>query len=454
MASKHEDGVVRFPDGFRWGASTASYQIEGAVEEDGRGPSIWDVFAHTPGKVAGGDTGDVACDHYHRYREDIDLMRRANMSAYRFSIAWPRVLPEGTGRVNEQGIDFYDRLIDALLEAGIEPWPCLYHWDLPQALQERGGWENRDIARWFSDYAEAVSARLGDRVSHWVMLNEPQVTAHRGFAYGMYAPGFADRAKFFAATHHQNLAQGDAIARLRAIRPSWRLGTVFNLSIPVPARDTDKDREAARLYDAMWNRNFLDPLFRGGYPDACDSDLSPFVQDGDLDRIHQPVDFLGLNYYCRSFCRWDDAHPLKVARAAPPEGAPRTVLDWEIYPDGLRQILTRLRDEYGNPDVYIAENGAAFDEAEGLGGNVDDTERVAFLDGYLRAAAEAIEEGANLRGYMIWSIIDNFEWAFGYRPRFGLVRVDYATQRRMPKTSYRWFAEVAATNALPVAAKE
>lgn len=439
----------RFPDGFLWGASTASYQIEGAVAEDGRGPSIWDVFCHTPGKVANGDTGDVACDHYHRYPEDIALMARANMSVYRFSIAWPRVFPEGTGKLNPAGLDFYDRLVDALLDKGIAPWPCLYHWDLPQALQERGGWENRDIADWFADYAEAVADRLGDRVRDWVMLNEPQVTAHRGFAYGMYAPGFADRARFFAATHHQNLAQGRALARLRATQPGARLGTVFNLSVPMPADETEADREAARRYDMMWNRNFLDPLFFGRYPEETLADLGDLLGPGDLTEIRHDVDFLGLNYYCRSFCRADAAHPLGVARAGAPAGHPRTCLDWEILPDGLRQMLCRLRDDYGNPEVYITENGAAFEEPADGGTEIGDDDRIAFLDGYLEAMGQAIAEGANVKGYMIWSLIDNLEWAWGYRPRFGLVHVDYRTQARTPKKSYNWFAEVARGNALP-----
>lgn len=437
-----------FPVGFRWGASTSSYQIEGAVAEDGRGESMWDVFCHTPGKVANGETGDVACDHYHRYPEDIALMRGAGFDVYRFSVAWPRILPGGTGAVNPKGLEFYDRLTDALLEAGIEPWPCLYHWDLPQALQERGGWENRDIADWFADYAAIVAERLGDRARHWIMLNEPQVTAHRGFAYAMYAPGFADRGKFFAATHHQNLAQGRALARLRGINPGWRLGTVFNLSVPVPATDDPRDSEAVALYDAMWNRNFLDPLLRGAYPEACLPDLRPLVRAGDLAAIRQPVDFLGLNYYCRSFCRWDDAHPLKVARAPAPPERPRTCLDWEILPEGLGQMLARLRDEYGNPEVYITENGAAFHEPE-TGGPVADDNRIAFLDGYLDAARLAIENGSKLRGYMVWSIIDNFEWAWGFAPRFGLVHVDYDTLKRTPKKSYDWFATVVRQNALP-----
>lgn len=441
-----------FPEGFRWGASTASYQIEGAVDEDGRGKSIWDVFCHTPGKVANGDSGDIACDHYHRYQEDIDLLAGANMNAYRFSIAWPRVFPEGTGSVNTAGLDFYDRLVDALLERGIEPWPCLYHWDLPQALQERGGWENRDIADWFSDYAEVVSKRLGDRARHWVMFNEPQVTAHRGFAYGMYAPGFADRRKFFAATHHQNLAQGRALERLRRIEPSWQLGTVFNLSVPTPESPSDDDRKAAATYDLMWNRNFLDPLFKGEYPAETLPDLEGILEAGDLNEIRQDVDFLGLNYYCRSFCRWDENHPLKVSRASAPPDRPRTYLDWEIYPPAFKQMLLRLRDEYGNPAVYITENGAAFEEPVSPESPIEDGDRISYLDGYLDAMREAIGEGANVKGYMVWSIIDNFEWAWGYRPRFGLVHVDYETLARTPKASYRWFADVIRRNALPPSA--
>lgn len=451
--SKKDMPMREFPTGFKWGASTASYQIEGAVDEDGRGKSIWDTFSHTPGKIANGDTGDIACDHYHRYLEDIDLMARANMSVYRFSIAWPRVLPQGTGQVNAAGLDFYDRLIDALLDRGIEPWPCLYHWDLPQALQDRGGWENRDIADWFADYAEIAAARFRDRARHWVMFNEPQVTAHRGFAYGMYAPGFANRQKFFAATHHQNLAQGRALARLREIDPALRLGTVFNLSVPEPASASDEDRKAAQTYDLMWNRNFLDPLFKGKYPTESLPDLAGVLQDGDLAEIRHDVDFLGLNYYCRSFCKWDENHPLKVARAPAPSDRPRTCLDWEIHPPAFKQMLLRLRDEYGNPEVHITENGAAFNEPEAAETEIDDHERIAYLDGYLDAMREAIQEGANVQGYMIWSLIDNFEWSWGFGPRFGLVHMNYATLERTPKKSFHWFADVANRNALPADAK-
>jgi beta-glucosidase len=294
-----------------------------------------------------------------------------------------------------------------------------------------------------------MARKLGDRVSRWIMLNEPQVTAHRGFAYGKYAPGFADRHKFFAVTHHQNLAQGDAVRALRAVNSEFDLGTVFNLSVPVAASDSEDDQRAAVVYDSMWNRNFLDPLFKGSYPDLGEADLRPFLQRGDMERIAQPIDFLGLNYYCRSFCKWDENHPLKVARSSPVTDLPRTCLDWEILPSGMTEMLLRLRDEYGNPTVYISENGAAFYEAD-VEAAVSDVARVDFLDGYLRAAHRAVEAGVNLKGYFVWSIIDNFEWAWGYAPRFGIVHVDYDTQTRTPKQSYHWYATVAQQNALPI----
>ena len=441
--------TLRFPEGFRWGVSTASYQIEGAVDEDGRGASIWDTFCRTPGRIENGDTGDAACDHYHRYQEDIALMRAAHMNVYRFSIAWPRILPNGTGAVNEAGLAFYDRLIDALLEAGIEPWPCLYHWDLPQALQDRGGWENRDIASWLSDYAAIVVSRFRDRARHWVILNEPQVVAHRAHAYGMHAPGFRDRRKFFAATHHQNLAQGQTLAALRALDGNLRLGTAFNLSLPVPATQSEADVAATDLYDVMWNRNFLDPLFRGRYPERTASEIAPFLHEGDLALIQQKVDFLGINYYSRSFCAHEPEHPLTVARVSPTSGFPRNAIDWEIFPDGLRQMLCRIRDEYGNPELYITENGYCDSEEPDGSGAINDRDRVGYLDGYLHAAHHAIAEGVNLKGYMAWTLTDNFEWSFGYRPRFGLVHIDFKTQKRTPKASYSWFRDLARTNGLP-----
>ena len=435
-----------FPNGFVWGVSTAAYQIEGAVHEGGRGASIWDTFSHTPGRVANGDTGDVACDHVHRYREDVDLMADLGVDAYRFSVAWSRLFPEGRGRPNRSGRDFYDRLIDTLLEAGVAPWICPFHWDLPQALQDRGGWSARDTVHHFTDYVAFLAEAYGDRVGHFLLINEPNVYALLGHLLGVHAPGVADVAAFGAATHHLNLATGQGIELLRSLG-DWQLGTVLNLQ-PVHAVDGDDEGDlgAAALFDAVWNRNALDPLLRGSYPDLTHALVEPFVVDGDLDRIHQRLDLLGVNYYTRVLVRADPASLVGIAQAPVPADAETTATGWEVTPDALREQLLELKCDYGNPPVFVTENGAAFADEITPAGSVHDTARVRYLERHLAALHEALEAGADVRGYFVWSLLDNFEWTEGYQMRFGIVHVDFANQERTLKASFARFREIITDN--------
>ncbi len=436
-----------FPEGFVWGVSTSSYQIEGAWDEDGKGRSIWDTFSHTPGKVAKGHTGDEACDHYRRYGEDIALMKELGVSAYRFSTAWARIFPNGSGKPNRQGRDFYDKLVDDLLDAGITPWLCFYHWDLPQALQDKGGWTSRDITYWFTDYAAYTAEQYGDRVEHFAMLNEPNVVALIGHLLGIHAPGLQDIGAYAASTHHLNLAQGEALSRLREMNSSWQLGTVLNMQPVHPKNESEQDAQAAALFDAVWNRNFADPLFKGRYPEQTLTMIEPFIQDGDLNKTQQPLDFFGLNLYSRTLIQADNSL-LGMGQAPPPEDAQLTDMGWEVLPDALFEQLMELKNDYGNPDIYVTENGAAFPDTLTDDG-VDDPKRVAFYRDYLWAAQSALGEGANLKGYFAWTLLDNFEWAEGYTKRFGLVHVDFATQKRTPKRSFEYFSEVVSENALP-----
>jgi beta-glucosidase len=443
-AASYSTALPKLPRGFLWGASTSAYQIEGAVAEGGRLPSIWDTFAHQPGRIANGDTGDVACDHYHRYAGDIDLMAAAHFGAYRFSIAWPRIIPTGKGTVNAKGLDFYDRLVDRLLEKKIEPWACLFHWDLPQALQDEGGWTNRAIAGWFSDYALATVKRLGDRVRHWAMLNEPSVHAIFGHAIGNHAPGLTGWGNYVAAQHHQNLAQGTALAALRAAYPKLILGTVFSLQPVHPATEREIDKAAALRFDAVWNRVNLDPLFKGRYPEVFARDFAPLIKPGDLEAIRQKVDFLGVNYYGRAHVVDDPNSVLSGANFGPlPQGTPVTSMGWPVEPDGLVELMTELKETYGNPVTYITENGAGYDDPAPAGDLVDDEPRAAFILAHVKAMQQAIEQGANLKGYFVWSLLDNFEWAEGMRRRFGIVHVDFKTQQRIPKSSYQLMAKLA-----------
>ena len=432
---------IRFPADFLWGASTAAYQIEGAWNEDGRGLSIWDSFSHTPGNIADGDTGDVACDHYHRYREDVRLMAELGLQAYRFSTAWPRLFPQGRGKANPKGRDFYDRLIDELLEHDIQPWLCFHHWDLPQALQDKGGWTNRDTCEHFADYAAYVAEAYGDRVAHFLLLNEPNVVALLGHLFGIHAPGLTDLTAFAACAHHLNLATGMGLGRLRS-QGDWRLGTVLNLQPVHPKTDGEDDARAAELFDAAWNRLFIDPLFKGSYPALLEGMLAPFVHSGDLAHIQQPLDLLGLNLYSRMLVQADPKSLVGMRQAHPDPDAPLTDMGWEVYPEALFEQLMELKDRYGNPEVYITENGAAFPDTLSGQGRVEDGRRIAFLEQYLAALHRALEQGANVRGYFVWSLLDNFEWAEGYAKRFGLVYVDYETQERSPKRSFRWYQQL------------
>lgn len=438
MAGPARAGVP-LPPGFLWGASTSATQIEGAVDADGRAASIWDVFASQPGAIADGSTPGTACDHYHRWPADVALMRRAGMRAYRFSVAWPRVQPAGRGAVNGPGLDFYDHLTDALLEAGIRPMPCLYHWDLPQALQDRGGWMNRDIAGWFADYAQVVAARLGDRVGDWFTLNEPSVSAILGHGMTLHAPGLGGGADAtLKALHHQNLAQGDALAALRAIGPAFRLGTILSLQPVRPSHPGEEHRAAAERWDALWNRVPLDGVLRGEVPGILADAMGRWILEGDLERIRFPLDRIGVNYYSRLYI---EARPggLVDAGFGPAPAGPRTDMGWPIEAHGLTETLEDLRDNYGNPDVLITENGIACDDRADGAGRVDDRLRILYLEEHLAAVAQAIQKGCRVGGYLAWSLLDNWEWQEGYRRRFGLVRVDYRTGRRTPKASFDWY---------------
>ncbi|MFY9895435.1 MAG: GH1 family beta-glucosidase [Xanthobacteraceae bacterium] len=432
-----------FPVDFVWGASTSSYQIEGAVDADGRGKSIWDIFCHTPGKVKGGDTGDVACDHYHRWPEDVEWLQRGGFSAYRFSTAWPRIMPAGAGAVEARGLDFYDRLVDGLLARGVAPWLCLYHWDLPQALQDQGGWLHRDIAEKFADYARVVAKRLGDRVRHWAMFNEANVHALFGHGIGSHAPGLTGLPNMLAAIHHQNLAQGRALQALRAEHSQLRLGTVINVQPARPSSAHDEDRRAAERFDAFWNGAVLDPLFKGVYPAAIAADFAPLVAPGDLATIERPIDFFGLNYYAPMYIAAAPQNLLGAWFGAVPAGTRFTAFGWPIDPSGLTDALHRLRDRYGNLDIYVTENGACYDDPVAPDGAVHDNDRVAYLHDHLTAARRALADGVNLRGYFVWSLLDNFEWAEGYSRRFGIIHVDFKSLRRTPKTSFAFLADIA-----------
>lgn len=437
-----DDRQPQFPPDFLFGAATASYQIEGAAHEDGRGESIWDRFCATPGKVRNGDTGDIACDHYHRFAEDVALMRDLGLNAYRFSTAWPRILPLGRGEVNRAGLDFYDRLVDELLANGIEPFVTLYHWDLPQPLEDRGGWTNRDTVDAFAEYTEIVVRRLGDRVKHWITHNEPWVAAWLGYGWGVHAPGRTGEADALAAAHHLLLSHGRAVEIIRQHAPDAATGITLNLTAVYPATDSVDDAEAVRIVDGMHNRRFLDPIFGRGYPeDVSDSydGFPPEVREGDMALISTSIDFLGINNYSRNLVRSDPASgkPQHVR----PDGAQFTEMDWEVYPQGLYDLIMRVSRDYAPPALYVTENGSAFPDVRVHDGSVRDPERQHYLEAHLASCSRAIHDGAPLRGYFAWSLLDNFEWAFGYKMRFGLVYVDYPTQERILKSSATWYRD-------------
>jgi beta-glucosidase len=456
---------VSFPAGFTWGAATAAYQIEGAATEDGRGPSVWDTFSHTPGKVRGGDTGDVACDSYHRYAQDADLIKSLGLSTYRFSISWPRIFPTGEGPLNQAGLDYYKRLLDTLAERGISAAATLFHWDTPQSLQDKGGWASRDVALRFADYAAVVGEALGDRVSQWITLNEPHVVAHNGHRIGVHAPGLTDNATAVAVTHHLLLGHGLAAQALRSVIPA---GTDVGITLSLtPVRlGTDADealQHAALVTDASMNGLFLDPLLFGRYPEHAQPDVLPpagLVHDGDLATIATPLDFLGVNYYRPIHLRHGD--PARLLRdeepALPgldgivqfdPDGLEHTNMGWLIDPEGLYELLLRVSKDAPGLPLYITENGRAAEDYLGSDGVINDLERIKFLHQHLHAAARAVRDGANLVGYYVWSLLDNFEWGYGYQKRFGVVFVDFATGTRIPKASSAFYASVAGANAVP-----
>ncbi|MDE3229226.1 MAG: beta-glucosidase [Chloroflexota bacterium] len=451
MSEQRPNTASGFPPDFLWGTTTAAYQIEGAPTADGKGESIWDRFTHTPGKIARGETGDVAADHYRLWESDLDLMRQLNLNAYRFSISWPRVFPNGYGRFNEPGLDFYSRLVDGLLERGIAPFVTLYHWDLPQALQDKGGWANRDTAEAFAEYAGVVAKRLGDRVDHWITHNEPGVTTVLGHVTGEHAPGETNPALILPVTHHLLLSHGLATQAIRAEAPRpVEVGITLYISAFEPASDREDDVAAMRLFEGAMQDIYLEALYHQRYPEEIVTIMrmlgapDDVIREGDMAIIATPTDFLGLNYYTRMLVRAGQGGNL-LPEVITPDG-PLTVMGWEVYPQGLRDLLLRISQTYKPPRIYITENGAAFPDALLPNGAVHDPDRTRYLQLHFDATHEAIAGGAPVAGFFVWSFMDNFEWARGYEPRFGVVYTDFATQARHVKDSGRWLAEVAATN--------
>ncbi|GAB3432658.1 GH1 family beta-glucosidase [Actinophytocola sediminis] len=454
LEAEAEAGLIAsLPASFRWGVATSAYQIEGATTEDGRGPSIWDTYCRTPGMVEDGENGDVACDHYHRMPADVELIKSLDVDVYRFSVAWPRVQPGGRGTANPAGLAFYDRLVDQLLDKGVDPWVTLYHWDLPQELEDAGGWPARDTAYRFADYAMLVFDALRDRVRTWTTLNEPWCSAMLGYYEGRQAPGRQDLGDAIAAVHHLLLGHGLAAQRMRAAATDQlELGITLNMGTSTPASDSEADREATRRADGLGARIYLDPLLRGRYPDDIVGDLAARgvtlpVLDGDLEIISEPIDVLGVNYYSSHLVSGvddqgrttdDQGNPVHTTV---PMGRPVTAMDWEIVPEGFTELLVRLSRDYPGTPMVITENGAAFDDVADQNGFVSDEDRTAYLSAHLAAVAAARQRGADVRGYFAWSLMDNFEWSYGYAKRFGLVHVDYQTQVRTPKQSALWYRD-------------
>lgn len=440
--------VLQFPTGFRWGAATSSFQIEGSTTADGRSPSIWDTFCREPDRIIDNSNGDVACDHYRRHHDDVALMSDLGFNTYRFSVAWPRVVPNGRGPVNGPGLDFYERLVDDLLAAGITPMPTLYHWDLPQVLQDRGGWTHRDTAEAFADYAEAVVRRLGDRIGTWTTLNEPFVSANHGYVTGEHAPGHTSRAEGFAASHHLLLAHGLAAQRIRVLAPEARVAVVLNFTPVTPASDSPADRLAAARQDDLENWWYGDPIAGLGYPtaggvaDHYGWDMDE-VRPGDLDIISQPIDLLGVNFYTRSIVSAEHGN-------VDLPDVPRNTMGWEVHPPSLGWLLRALRDRYPFPSYCITENGAPMPDTVREDGRVADDDRLAYIRDHLAEVHGAIGDGCPIEGYLVWSMFDNFEWAWGYGPRFGIVEVDFETQARIPKKSAEWFSTVIRSNQVVV----
>ncbi|MBX9876918.1 MAG: beta-glucosidase [Candidatus Obscuribacterales bacterium] len=440
---------LSFPPHFLWGAATASYQIEGAWNEGGKGESIWDRFSHTPGKVRDGDTGDIACDHYHRFAEDIKLMRDMGIKAYRFSISWPRVIPNGSGPVNWVGLDFYDRVVDALLVAGIEPWVTLYHWDLPQALQDKGGWTNRDVLGYFADYAACMTRRLGDRVHNWMTINEPWVISFLGNNTGEHAPGIKDEKITLQVAHNLMVGHGMAVQAIRADQPKSKVGIVFSLSPAEAETHSPGDMRAAQMSWETGSGWFLDPILKAHYPTGAWSAYGanvPDVKPGDFALTSQKLDFVGVNYYFRTLVN-------EKGNVEQIKGSEYTEMGWEVHAPSLRGLLNRMKSEYQLPPVYITENGAAFKDEVSADGQVHDPRRLNFIKDHLTAVRDAINDGVDVRGYFVWSLMDNFEWAHGFSKRFGVTHVDYKTLKRTVKDSGKWYAKVIKANAIVDAAQ-
>ena len=441
---------VDFPKGFVWGCATSSYQIEGASNEDGKGESIWDRFCHEPGHIKNGDTGDLACDHYHRYRQDVALMKELGLKGYRFSISWPRIFPEGKGQVNRKGLDFYSRLVDELLAAGITPFPTLYHWDLPQALQDQGGWANRDTAQHFADYCAAVVDHLGPRAKSWMIFNEPWMFTILGYMAGIHAPGLRDPSMALRTTHIANLAQGLAVRAVRATGKAEAVGTAFSMNGIYPASNSEEDRAAVERLHGFNNAWFLETVQNGRYPEAYvgGAPLERMgVQPGDMETIKAPLDFVGINLYTRLVVAHNPHDENLGIRILSVPNAERTDFGWEVYPDAIHQAIMRTWNDYRLP-IYVTENGCSYGDAPDENGIVDDDRRVSFYRRYIAQVARAIHDGADVRGYYAWSLLDNFEWAEGYSQRFGLAYVDYPTQRRIIKKSGYWYRDLIAANRL------
>jgi len=429
------------PPGFVWGVSTSAFQVEGATGEDGRGPSIWDMRCKTAGGVADGSNADTASDHYHRWEEDVGLMRQIGVDAYRFSLAWPRILPRGRGVANDKGLDFYDRLIDRQLEAGIDPWVCLYHWDLPQALHDLGGWSRRDCAGWFADYAALCASRYGDRVKRWITFNEFSVFTLFGYAIPWAAPGITDRVQHLKSIHHVNLAHGMGVDVLRDLVPGASIGAIHNRQKIIPEGERPENAAAAALLDEHWNRAFPDPQILGRYPPQLAEALEPYVAASDMARIRRPVDWFGLNHYGPIFAKVDPSFVWGYGCGEAPAGSPDYGVGWPIFPDAFRDEILAIHQIYRLP-VVVTENGCGGGDEIGPDGAVDDPHRVAYFKLYQQAMRDAIAAGADVRGYFVWSLLDNFEWGSGYNTRFGLVHVDFATGRRTLKSSARWYADL------------
>lgn len=445
---------ISFPAGFLWGAATASYQIEGGWNEDGRGPSIWDTYSKTPGKVLHGDTGDVAADHYHRWKEDVALMKELGLPAYRFSFAWPRILPAGTGTINPKGLGFYDRLVDELLKANIQPFATVYHWDLPQALEDKGGWVNRQTAQYFADFAGILVDHFSDRITNWITINEPYIVSMLGYLDGVFAPGVKDQTAASAATHHLLLGHGLAVQAMRAAaRQPLQIGITLNLSNVESASKSPEDMKAAKIQDIHLNRIFLDPLYFGKYPEEITGEMGfvfPAGYEKDFPTITTPTDFLGINNYSRDVVRFNPASSHFHCETIQPEGSSYSEM-WEIHPHGLNDLLARLKRDYPIKAIYITENGTSVTDGVDADGRVRDSRRIQYLQDYIAAVHQAIQSGVPVKGYFVWSLLDNFEWNSGYSRRFGIIFVDYEKgQKRVIKDSARWFSHTIRQNGFKI----